>query len=326
MVCQEQEALVNKVLDLYHKISTLDTLKPSKAVDTLFTQLVHTCIPHTPFIDITKLPTTIQEARSNLIRLCGEAESLLETHYSTLLVSSFSNENPLGHLHVFPYYSNYLKLSRLEFNILSQHFQAVPTKIAFVGSGPLPLTSIVLATNHFSNTTFHNYDIDALANSMAKALVSSDLDLSKRMVFHTTNILDVSHGLDEFNVVFLAALVGMENEEKKKVIDHLGKYMAPGALLMVRSAHGARAFLYPVVDLSSDLEGFEVLSVFHPSDEVINSVVIARKCPIIATASLSTEQGFDGVGSMAMHNKRSEEIQSVFISNNNHYNNGNVIE
>ncbi|KAL1293996.1 hypothetical protein AAHE18_19G109100 [Arachis hypogaea] len=305
MVCQEQEALVNKVLDLYHKISTLDTLKPSQDVDTLFTQLVRTCIPHTPFIDITKLSTTVQEARSDLIRLCAEAESLLEMHYSALLVSSSSGENPLGRLHVFPYYSNYLKLSCLEFNILSQHCQAVPTKIAFVGSGPLPLTSIVLATNHFPNTTFHNYDIDALANSMAKALVSSDHDLSKRMVFHTSDILDVSHGLNEFNVVFLAALVGMKNEEKKKVIDHLGKYMAPGAFLMVRSAYSARAFLYPVVNPSFDLKGFEVLSVFHPTDEVINSIVIAQKCPIISTSS--------------------KEVESVF-SNNNLLINGNMIE
>nr|KYP36703.1 Nicotianamine synthase [Cajanus cajan] len=62
-----------------------------------------------------------------------------------------------------------------------------------------------------------------------------------------------------------------------KVINHLAKFMAPGAFLVLRSAHGARAFLYPVVDPCSDLKGFEVLSVFHPTDEVINSVIVARK-------------------------------------------------
>ncbi|CAA6654404.1 unnamed protein product [Spirodela intermedia] len=54
--------------------------------------------------------------------------------------------------------------------------------------------------------------------------------------------------------------------------------MAPGAVLMLRSAHGARAFLYPVVDPNS-LRCFEVLSVFHPTDDVINSVVLSRKLP-----------------------------------------------
>ncbi|KAJ1425521.1 Nicotianamine synthase [Sesbania bispinosa] len=224
-------------------------------------------------IDVTKLTPSVQQIRSNLIRLCGEAEGLLESHYSTIL-SSY--HNPLHHLSIFPYYSNYLKLALLEFTILTNHCTLLPTKIAFIGSGPLPLTSLVLASKHLKTTTFHNYDLDPSANSKALRLVSTDPDLSKRMVFHTSDILDVSNALKEYEVVYLAALVGMNKEEKNRIIDHLAKYMAPGAFLMLRSAHGARAFLYPVVD-PNDLRGFEVLSVFHPTDDVINSVIIARK-------------------------------------------------
>jgi nicotianamine synthase len=291
MGCQE-EPLVQKVCDLYLQISSLESLKPSKDVNMIFTQLVLTCMPSSP-IDVTKLCKRVQEMRSKLIRLCGEAEGLLESHFSTILGSY---ENPLDHLTIFPYYSNYLKLSLLEFTILSQHCAHVPSKIAFVGSGPLPLTSIVLASNHLIDTTFHNYDIDPLANSMAVALVSSDPDLSKRMFFHTNDIMNVTNALKDYEVVFLAALVGMDKEDKVKVIDHLAKYMAPGAFLMLRSAHGARAFLYPVVD-PCDLRGFDVLSVFHPTDEVINSVVIARKNivlgPMILPTKCSEIQAFD---------------------------------
>lgn len=130
----------------------------------------------------------------------------------------------------------------------------------------------------FSGTIFHNFDIDPIANSMAGRLVGSDPDLSQRMMFHTADVMEVTTGLGEYEVVFLAALVGVEEEEKGKVLRHLGKHMAPGAYLMLRSAHGARAFLYPVVDVCEvEASGFEVLSVFHPTDEVINSVVIARK-------------------------------------------------
>ncbi|KDP23386.1 hypothetical protein JCGZ_23219 [Jatropha curcas] len=272
MGCQE-EVLIEKVCNLYYEISSLESLKPSKNVDMLFTQLVLTCIPPIS-IDVTKLPNKIQEIRSKLIRLCGQAEGFLENHFSAILASY---ENPLDHLNMFPYYSNYLKLSNLEFTILNQHYSTVPSQIAFVGSGPLPLTSIVLASNHFPNTSFHNYDIDPSANSKAVQLVSSHPDLSKRMFFHTTDIMDVStEELKSFDVVFLAALVGMDKEEKVRVLDHLAKNMARGAMLLLRSANGARAFLYPVVD-PCDLQGFEVLSVFHPTDEVINSVIIARK-------------------------------------------------
>lgn len=315
MVCQ-RDALVQKVQDLYEKISNLDSLKPSKDVDMLFTQLVLTCMPPNP-IDVTKLCKRIQEMRSNLIKLCGEAEGLLEVHYSQIL-GSFE-DNPLDHLDIFPYFTNYLKLSLLEFNILNQHTKHVPNNVAFVGSGPLPLTSIVLASNHLTNTTFHNYDINPLANSLASRLTASDVNLSNRMVFHTTDILDVTIDLKDYDVVFLAALVGMDKEEKVRVIGHLAKYMAPGAILMLRSAHGARGFLYPVVD-PCDLQGFEVLSVFHPTDEVINSVVIARKIsvplqpmdhqslgPVILPCKCAEIQAFNPLNQMNMFEELAAE-------------------
>lgn len=288
---QEHTILVHKICQIYHQISNLQTLKPSKDVDTLFTQLVLTCIPPSSII-ISDLPNDIQEIRSKLVRLCGEAEGHLEAHFSTLL-ATFSN--PLDHIEVFPYYSNYLKLSRIEYDILSQHYPAEkgpPKRIAFVGSGPMPLTSIVLASYHLKETSFHNYDIDPLANSMASCLVSSDPDLSQRMIFHTSDILDVTDELKEYDVIFMAALVGMDVDEKVKVVQHLAKYMAPGSILMLRSAHGARAFLYPVVE-PQDLQGFEVLSVFHPVDDVINSVVIARRDPYLNTSKIDHHHDHD---------------------------------
>uniref|UniRef100_A0A7N2L579 Nicotianamine synthase n=1 Tax=Quercus lobata TaxID=97700 RepID=A0A7N2L579_QUELO len=107
------------------------------------------------------------------------------------------------------------------------------------------------------------------------------------MFFHTNNVMNVTNALKDYEVVFLAALAGMDKEDKVKFVVHLAKYMAPGVLLMLRSAHGARAFLYPVLD-PCDLRGFEVLSVFHPTNEVINSVVIARKYAMPAN---SLEEG-----------------------------------
>ncbi|KAI3978119.1 hypothetical protein MKX01_012950 [Papaver californicum] len=248
--CDQEEVLVKNVCEIYDNLSTLQSLKPSKDVDTLFTRLVLTCMLPSP-IDVTKLSGKVQGIRSKLIRLCGEAEGLLESHFSALLGSY---DIPLDHISIFPYYTNYIKLGRLEYTILSNYIaNPNPSDIAFIGSGPLPLTSIVLASNHMKTTMFHNYDIDRSANALASNLVAADADLSQRMLFHDTDIMSVTTG----------------------VIDHLAKYMAPGSLLML-SAHGARGFLYPIVE-PSDLPGFEVLAVFHPMDDVINSVIIARK-------------------------------------------------
>lgn len=274
MGCQDEQ-LVQTICDLYEKISKLESLKPSEDVNILFKQLVSTCIPPNPNIDVTKMSENIQEMRSNLIKICGEAEGYLEHHFSSILTSF--EDNPLHHLNLFPYYNNYLKLSKLEFDLLEQNLNGfVPRTVAFIGSGPLPLTSVVLASSHLKDSIFHNFDIDPSANMVAARLVSSDPDLSQRMFFHTVDIMDVTESLKGFDVVFLAALVGMDKKEKVKVVEHLEKHMSPGALLMLRSAHGPRAFLYPIVE-PCDLEGFEVLSVYHPTDEVINSIVISRK-------------------------------------------------
>ncbi|CAN1200906.1 Nicotianamine synthase [Linum perenne] len=321
---QEEEVIVNKVLTLYEKISNLNSLKPSKDVDMLFTQLVSTCIPPSP-IDVNNLTQDVQQMRSKLIQLCGEAEAHLESHFSTILASF---NNPIDHLHIFPYYSNYLKLSHLEFTLLNQSSSSsnsdlLPYKrVAFIGSGPLPLTSIVLATKHLTTTCFHNYDIDSSANAMALNLVSSHPDLSKRIFFHTADVMDLTHNhLKDFDVVFLAALVGMDKEMKLAAIRHLGNNMAAGSILMLRSAHGARGFLYPVVD-SSDLHGFELLSVFHPTDEVINSVVIARKLQDkVKVVHHHHDQQSSSKGSLKnnMIPCKCSEIAAAFKPLNNHH-------
>ncbi|KAG6491864.1 nicotianamine synthase 9-like [Zingiber officinale] len=270
---QEESVLVLRISEIYGRISELSNLSPSMEVDAIFTELVHTCIPVVA-IDVSKLSSEVQAMRTKLIKLCGEAEGLMECHYSDILASF---DNPLDHLRLFPYYNNYLKLSQLEYTLLARHAPA-PARVAFVGSGPLPLSSIVLAAHHVpAAAQIDNYDVDAAANERARRLVRGGSDLAARLAFHTADVMCVTQALRGYDVVFLAALVGVEREEKVRVVEHLARHMAPGAFLVARSAHGARAFLYPVVDPAEDLKGFEVLTVHHPDDEVINSVIVARK-------------------------------------------------
>ncbi|XP_010433496.1 PREDICTED: nicotianamine synthase 1-like [Camelina sativa] len=275
MACQKT-LFEKQILDLYDQISKLKSLKPSENVDTLFRQLMSTCLPTETNIDVKKMCPKFQAIRTNLIKLRSEAEGFSEKHFSTILGSV--EDNPLHHLDLYPYYTNYLKLSKVEFDLLTQHTSHVPTKIAFIGSGSMPLTSVVLAKFHLPNTTFYNIDIDPQANSLASCLVSRDPDLPNRMIFHTTDILDATEILRGYDVVFLASLVGVDKEAKVKVIEHLENHMAPQSLLILRSARGLRSFLYVDVD-PCDLKGFEVLAIYHPSmsDGFVNSVMVARK-------------------------------------------------
>ncbi|KAF6154199.1 hypothetical protein GIB67_016451 [Kingdonia uniflora] len=253
-------------------ICTLESLKPSKQVNNLFTQLVKLCILPS-FIDISDLPVEVQLMRESLISLCGRAEGFLELEFANILTNI---PEPLEHLDLFPYYGNYVKLASLEHEILYDHGMAQPKKIAFLGSGPMSLTSIILATNHMQSAHFVNFDIDKSANNVAHQLISSNAELERRMKFETCDVMEMREKLGEFDCIFLAVLVGMNKEAKMKILEHMRKFMKAGGILLVRSAIGARGFLYPVVD-EADLAGFENLSIFHPDNDVINSVILVLK-------------------------------------------------
>jgi len=51
---------------------------------------------------------------------------------------------------------------------------------------------------------------------------------------------------DDFDVVFLAALVGMTSEEKLGILRVLAGRLRAGCLVVCRSARGMRGVLYPV--------------------------------------------------------------------------------
>lgn len=92
--------------------------------------------------------------------------------------------------------------------------------------------------------------------------------------------LEEGKGTDwaSFDVLFLAALVGMDNGTKMGILASLARKMRPRALVVARSARGLRSVLYPVLELSSELEkmGLEVLAEVHPWTKVVNSVVVMR--------------------------------------------------
>ncbi|VAH72025.1 unnamed protein product [Triticum turgidum subsp. durum] len=194
-------------------------------------------------------------------------------------------------------FTELVNLSKLEYELLARYVPGgiASARVAFIGSGPLPFSSFVLAARHLPDTMFDNYDLCGAANERASKLFRADTDVGARMSFHTADVADLAGELAKYDVVFLAALVGMAAEEKARVIAHLGTHMADGAALVVRSAHGARGFLYPIVD-PQDIGrgGFEVLAVCHPDDDVVNSVIIAHKSKDMHASGLRSERAGGG--------------------------------
>jgi nicotianamine synthase len=147
----------------------------------------------------------------------------------------------------FPYYENYLDLTRMELSAIHAVTPITPQKIAFIGSGPLPLSSICLyqaLNTSVSPFTVLNIDHDHDALVQSSSLCQKLGHGGMQFVCEAAGSLQ--RGLEEFDVVYLAALVGSTQLEKEKLLVSVAARMKEGSLLVVRSAHGLRTLLYPV--------------------------------------------------------------------------------
>ena len=118
---------------------------------------------------------------------------------------------------------------------------------AFLGSGPLPLTSLCISHHLKSEcVTCHNVDQDATAITAAVTLCRALGHSPETMCFQCANAGSPDVDLGCFDIVYLAALVGGCSRHKHEIIAEVVKRMKPGALIVMRSSHSLRKLLYPV--------------------------------------------------------------------------------
>lgn len=158
-------------------------------------------------------------------------------------------------------------------------------KITFIGSGPLPLTSWCLldeirktAGPNDTIPTISNIDMSPTAIDVSSRLNAALGPWGEGMEFLCGEAGSSSISLEDSDVVYIAALVGLSQEDKEEIFLKVVRTMKPGALLVVRSAWGLRTCLYPEVSVNTErlLGVLECCAVVHPFTDVVNSVVVAR--------------------------------------------------
>lgn len=255
---------------IYQELATMGSLEPSHRVNHLFSELVSISRSGSRGDAASVLEDPIVEAiREALWRVCARGEYELERHWARRIGDA---EDPAAELKRFPYVPNYEKLTRLELSALRGVRDALPRSVLFIGSGPLPFTSLLLAGRH--GLTVTNIDIDEEACASGRTLARR-LGLSDRLSFVHADAMSCDD-LSAFDCVFLAALVGMNKREKGRLLRRLFAAMRPRSLLLVRSSQRLRTLLYPEVDVHG-MEPFVPLLEVHPHDEVINSVIVAER-------------------------------------------------
>jgi Nicotianamine synthase protein len=255
--------------ELHRQLSDRLDLRPCPEVDRLFGDLVRLVLA-TPPDDEARLldDAAVLAIRSGLHALCSEGEYQLELAWARRIATSPS---PRDELERFPYVDNYRQLTRMELDLLATVADRPARRVAFVGSGPLPLSSLLVAAE--LGVPVDNVDCDAEAIALGERVAAALGPVPSPLTFRRA---DVTHtDLGGYDVVILAALVGAGAAEKRAILDHLAASMSPGAVLLARSARGMRSLLYPAIEPAA-LAGFELQAVVHPVDEVVNSVVLAR--------------------------------------------------
>lgn len=184
-------------------------------------------------------------------------------------------------LHQFTYYSNYVDLTRLELNMILALSIDPPRKFAFIGSGPLPLSSLCIADSLTreggEKALVHNIDNHHGAIEQSSEMCRM-LGIHAECLRFQCAEATSAEGLEEYDVVYLASLVGTTQAQKTEIISTLVKRIRPGALLVLRTAHSLRSLLYPLINVSTKMASgdAERLVMMHPYNHLVNSVVICQ--------------------------------------------------
>lgn len=266
-------ALVEQVCALHDALGARPHLEPEPATNDLFCHLVSLAVDPDAVRHSEAVLThsAVAPLLGSLRRLCAEGEYELERWWARRIVE---HPDPRTELSRFPYFQNYRDLARLEHHAITGASSQPIRRVLFVGSGPLPLTSLLLDEQYGCEVDNLDREPDAVA---AGAALAAALD-RPRLRFRVGELggYDLEgYDLEGYDLVYLAALAGLDVGAKQRLLEHLGRRLSPGTLVLARSAHSLRGLLYPVLD-PRDLSGLETLAVTHPFTDVVNSVVVAR--------------------------------------------------
>jgi nicotianamine synthase len=112
------------------------------------------------------------------------------------------------------------------------------------------------------------------AATLAREIVNS-ISLSSLITVTLCDALSFTE-YNEFDVIYVAALVGEDDEDKEAIISHVYKHMKEKSLLLLRSSFGARELLYAPVR-ETYLSKLPVLLEVRPYKNICNSFFIIQK-------------------------------------------------
>lgn len=208
--------------------------------------------------------------RMNLRKLqdkLSEAEFLVELSDSRHICKS--EDSVLDIVTRLPVWNIYMALVSRELSALrrfiKQDSHAVKSPIVFVGSGPMPLSPIIL--HLFGGVEVVCLEIDAVAYDASCSLLERmGLGTKVNVILENGSEFDYS----SYSRIFVASLV----RNKLAVLEQISR-TSQNPLVAVRTAEGMRQIMYEAIDESQlNKQGWRIMARTWPEDNlVINSTL-----------------------------------------------------
>lgn len=250
----------NQVAYIIKNLRKLKDLKPSNEVNQIFSKLVDIALSENTKYNVT------QKDKKYIQLMASRAEYELEKYWANLIISGDKK------LEEFIYYNNYVKLTKLEWMSLLSCKIHKRHKVLFIGSGPLPLTSIVLSRDFNCNVTLLDSSTEAI--NLSRQLLSK-INLDNKFEFINKDAIKFND-YGKYDVIYFAALAGAANSLKKKILDKIKRLSKDDVHLIVRSSFGNREILYRKIS-NKDIEGYKIEVEVKPHNDVVNSFLILKK-------------------------------------------------
>lgn len=253
---------MSRIHHAIRRVTRLPSLDPNDEVNAAFEALVNAVV------DLSN-DTVDPHTEETIRRICADAETKMEYYWAKLIGKS---REPIRMLETFPYNNNYRELVGREVALAEKNglMKTHGQRVLVVGSGPLPLTAV--------NLTGHGFIVDQIDRSPeavrhAERMQRAIGQKGGEYIVGDAQGVQLNH---MYHLIIVAALAGNDQHEKQMIIDALLPYLHADGRLLLRSAIGARALLYPRLEATA-FSGVELLDAYHPSDRVINSVLVYKK-------------------------------------------------
>jgi len=243
----------------------LRDLVPSEHVNKVMTNLVNSVI-----YDKKTAVASIEPALQATIRtISSNAETEMEKYWAQVVIDA---EKPHEALQDFPYIENYSELTERELRLASETGLTLDQSCTalIIGSGPLPLSAFEIHKQTGAHIEHVDGSEEAIALSKA---ISAALQIDARFYCAMGDQVALT---GTYELVLIAALAGSSVEDKQRIVNNILPHLAPNGRIIIRSAKGNRELLYPVID-AAKLTGVRLLSEYHPTDHIINSVLIYER-------------------------------------------------